>query len=414
VLIGIVALALVAASCGSDDDGGASDTTAAGGGTATTVAGKACSGDPIKIGQIVALTGQQTFPDLAAGARAAVEAENKECRLDRPLELVQCDGKNDPNAVAECGRKMVSEGIVALVTSVDPAIDSALSIIYAAKIPHVANSASSTLDSTSPLSYPINPAAMAQGYGVPSIGKALGRKSIVYVGPDVPGTEFLSGIVKRTAADFGLQFKEVVRIPVDATDFAPYAQQAIATGADVIQFAAGAAVEERFLNGLIDAGVDFEKTTVVVPLSTTTPALVKALGSDADGVYVQGSQWPLDDTSNEGIARMLKEMNDAGEKDLGVAGISGNTGVHVLADILADLPTIDSASIVAALNKGYTVDRPEFGVSVWGTPAFPNDPALSQLRVFTKEISISRIKGGKITPVVDDFVDVTTDYKINK
>src|SRR6266540_2538975 len=144
VLIGIVALALVAASCGSDDDGGASDTTAAGGGTATTVAGKACSGDPIKIGQIVALTGQQTFPDLAAGARAAVEAENKECRLDRPLELVQRDGKNDPNAVAECGRKMVSEGIVALVTSVDPAIDSALSIIYAAKIPHVANSASST------------------------------------------------------------------------------------------------------------------------------------------------------------------------------------------------------------------------------------------------------------------------------
>ncbi len=115
------------------------------------------------------------------------------------------------------------------------------------------------------------------------------------------------------------------------------------------------------------------------------------------------------------LAMVLNEHDrELEEEVIGVAGITGNVSVHVIVDILDELDEISSDAVAARLAEGYTVDRPEIAPATWGTPAFPDSPQLSQLRVFTKHMVISRIIDGEITPLVDDFVDVTQEFELNE
>src|SRR5262245_53102293 len=55
-------------------------------------------------------------PEIPEGAIAAAKAINAKGGIKgRPVEIIRCDTKNDPNVATECGRRAVSEGVVAMV-----------------------------------------------------------------------------------------------------------------------------------------------------------------------------------------------------------------------------------------------------------------------------------------------------------
>ena len=99
----------------------ASDTTAESGG------GEAASGEPLVFGLANMDTGAVAFPGAGAGAQAAATYINEELGgiQGRPLELVPCDMKNDPQAAAACGQQFANDSdtvgaILTLVTNGGP------------------------------------------------------------------------------------------------------------------------------------------------------------------------------------------------------------------------------------------------------------------------------------------------------
>ena len=81
----------------------------------------ACTGAPLKFTSIASLSGPLSFPSLTTeaqnGLQAALQAVNGECALGRPIEVVQCDDKGDPNEATKCGRQANDDGSIALFGS---------------------------------------------------------------------------------------------------------------------------------------------------------------------------------------------------------------------------------------------------------------------------------------------------------
>jgi hypothetical protein len=132
------AMAILISACGSDakDSGGATtnaptgteaSTTGAPAVTAaptdtgtdgTSSAGPA-TGEPIKVMTIAPVNSQlPPYPNIHEAARIFGEWINARGGINgRPLEVVLCDGKGDPNEDANCGRQAVEQGVVAAVGS---------------------------------------------------------------------------------------------------------------------------------------------------------------------------------------------------------------------------------------------------------------------------------------------------------
>ena len=69
-------------------------------GPSRAAAKKGCSGSPVGFSVITDLSnnvsGSQVSPDLVGGFRAAAAAINKSCELGRPLKIIACDEKSQP------------------------------------------------------------------------------------------------------------------------------------------------------------------------------------------------------------------------------------------------------------------------------------------------------------------------------
>jgi branched-chain amino acid transport system substrate-binding protein len=126
-LTAFIALAVLAAACGSDSDDGttaapettaqqATTTTAADGGGSDN-GGEAASGEPILVGLVHDLTGPigPFGTDMVLGAELAVEEFNEAGGLDgRPVELLVEDLASDRAIIAGAIRKLSEQGVVAI------------------------------------------------------------------------------------------------------------------------------------------------------------------------------------------------------------------------------------------------------------------------------------------------------------
>src|SRR3546814_4955640 len=104
-----VSLLIAAAGCASDasdDTASGPEPTEANAATTTTVP---CEGAPIKLMQIASLEGGVSWPQAADGTKAAVATVNATCELGRPLELIVCDDRFDPNVALERSEEHTSE-----------------------------------------------------------------------------------------------------------------------------------------------------------------------------------------------------------------------------------------------------------------------------------------------------------------
>ena len=109
----VAALALLAAGCGGDDEGTGGGTTAA-----ETDAGGAPSGEPIRIGSSLPLTGDFSEPGEAAkhGYELWVDLVNKNGGLlGRPVEIVVKDDQSDQNLVVTDYNALISQEKVDLL-----------------------------------------------------------------------------------------------------------------------------------------------------------------------------------------------------------------------------------------------------------------------------------------------------------
>src|SRR6476646_2723623 len=149
VVTAVLVLSCLAAACSSSDK----NTTS--GSNDVNTSNAACTGTPIRFTSIGSLSGPLTYESVVQeakdGSAAALKAVNDECALGRPLDIVTCDDKSDPNEATACGREAKDNGSLGLFGS-SGSFDGGTT---AAALPGILTAGGNVFDLTNAQSYPI-------------------------------------------------------------------------------------------------------------------------------------------------------------------------------------------------------------------------------------------------------------------
>jgi branched-chain amino acid transport system substrate-binding protein len=248
-----VALAILVAACG-DDDSPAQPEAAA----STTEA----SGEPIKIMAVADIEVPPnviTYPSAPLGVAAAVETINAAGGVaGRPIELIICDGKGDPNRAIDCGRRAVDEKVVALVGVMMANSQGLFDAVADAGIPFIGIFPADPASQTHALSYPMTGGTPGGFGGLAAVLSDVGgakKPAVVSLNISAAraGVSFVSKALE--ARDLEL-VTDIVEVEPGAADFSAAASTLVGSGADGIMFGIGANDGDRLLLALpLDVGV---------------------------------------------------------------------------------------------------------------------------------------------------------------
>ena len=305
------------------------------------------TGGTVKVMVIFEKTaGLAASPDLPQGALAAAKALNKKNGVGgNKVKVLTCDTKDDPNVAAECGRKAVEEGVVALIANFTLHGNTFLPLMAENKIPSIGPNPASAAEFTSTAAFPIQGGAVS-GFGdLPRFLADDGATSIALVRPDIAAGAITGTFGNATLAKVGLKLTHEVPVPNDAPDMSAYVQSALADGTDGIMVGLGGQQAINFVQAAQQADPDIK-----LALLSTEPAKVReALGPDAEGI-IQSSAFlsPSIVKSKEGN-RYRQEMKSAGYKD-DDNGLNPWLSMQVLASVAEGLPEVTGPAVFDKLN----------------------------------------------------------------
>jgi hypothetical protein len=410
ILMVVAVVAMLATACSSDDG----DSTSSGGGSTTST--RPCPGKPIKLTSILSLTGplavESSGQGTEDGLEVALKAVNGTCELGRPIEVNVCDEKSSPNGSTRCGREAASDGSLALFGSTGGYETGT----NAANLPGILGAGASAFDLTNPKAFaPIS--ALTLVVGGASASSAAGAKKALMVAIDSAITRTFMGTAVDVARQLGVDM-DVLWVPPETTDWAPIAAQVAERDPQAIGVALPQMVP--LINALDAEGITPDDTPIQTAVTLLPPEQIEELGPKADGIYLVTQVAPPTDTDNPGIQQMRQEFDDAGvdldPEQSSPAVVTAWSNVHILADLLADLPaaeiaSLDSDALVALFESGPAVSRPEYASFDFSKNAYPDIPALSALRLFSREAMVLRVEDGKYKSVTP-FGDATKPFDL--
>jgi ABC-type branched-subunit amino acid transport system substrate-binding protein len=389
----VAAIALVTA-CGDDDAESATDGAPA----ATTSAEPA--GEPLKLMTVFEGTGiASASPEIPEGAIAAADAINRSGGIQgRPVEIVVCDTKNDPNKAAECGRRAVSEGVLAMVGNLTLYSGEFMPLIAENKIASIGLEPATASDFSSPAAFPIAGGAPVVWAGLAGSLAESGAEKIALARIDVGPAAALSDFANAGLARFDMTVSKDVPIPPGAPDMSTYVAAALEGGADALVVGLPAQDAVNFVLALRQTSPDME----VALSATELGEVLDALGENAEGlVQIASLTTALKNTAEQ---RYEEHMAAAGYEELGGFRLAAYASVLVFQQIAQALPEITPAAVFDALAQAENLDvgltAPlQFTTSVEGLP-----------RVFNTCVFASRITGadGEQEPITGKFQDVYT------
>lgn len=411
-----VTFCLVTAACGDDANEDANEDANAAETEASPTTTTDCPGEPLRFTTFASETGPVSFPSVRAetrdGYKAALQAVNAECALGRPLDIAICDDKSDPNESAKCGRTAASDGTIALFGHTG-LFDAGTA---AADLPGVLTQGQTPFDLTDERSFsPISGLTLVMA-GV-SVAAAEGAESILMVSLDSSATRPFVGVSREIAAGLGLEM-EPLWVPPETTDYAPVAAQIAERDPDAIVLILNSMVP--FMNALDAVGISPRDVPIMTGVTLFPPETIEELGAKAEGMYLLSQAAPPSDTDNPGIAQMLEELEAAGvdaqPEELSPAITTAWSNVHILVDILQDLPeadlaTLDSAKLVELFSGVGPVSRPEYTPFDFTTTAYPDIKALASLRLFSRQAMVITVEDGTYQ-AVSPFGDVTQPFEL--
>lgn len=390
-------LAGCSSSGGSSDDG----TGGNGGGSPTAAAtSPAFTGSPVKVG-IIAPFAKAAFgnpqPEIKSAAMAAADAINQAGGLNgHELQVVACDDEYDPNKSAECGRTMVSQGVVAVVGSQTTQYAAYGPIIEKAGIPNIGSLPLGATDYSDTKNYPLVSGGVGLFAGDVIGAKMQGKKSVAMMGLSTAGGDAQAQLIQGIASAVGIQFKGYKSLPTDSSDLSPAVQSAEKTGADVVIMGLDKVSTRQFMVATQSAGA---KYTLAHSPEVLTPDTLEAAPDAAEGMILASPFPPFSDTSFPGLVEYNKEM-DAREAtgDKGASKDNRQTvlitwmAFHAFGEIAKGVTgDFTPKSVTAAVEAAKDID---LGVGYKWTPSaknIPNFPAMSNDNIY-----FSTVKDGKV------------------
>jgi ABC-type branched-subunit amino acid transport system substrate-binding protein len=388
--------------------------------SATAVAGSsrqaACSGAPVKIETITNISnaaGSQQAPELPQAVKAAAVALTKSCELGGPVSVISCDDRFNPNDAASCGRDVVANKPLVVLTYSGFG-DSYFPTITAAGIPIMPVVATSQSEATSPLSFGLVSSIVAI-IGQVNSAASVGRKKLALAVLDIPSVNFIVQVAEKEAKGLGMTVEKTIPVPVTATDMSGIAAQVISSGADALLSIVGPAAQVGLLRAIRQQGATSKQIIFSNSPNGITPKVRQILGPVIHGDLLSTWAWDSSDTSKPFVRQMLSELKAAGQPsrqiDLTVISSAAWGGLHMLADALkaANLPAT-AANVPKALEK-----KSIFQLSQkWGLnpldytePLFPTDPVLKDLRLFSKYHGVFQVNNaGRVVPLSQKWLPV--------
>jgi ABC-type branched-subunit amino acid transport system substrate-binding protein len=414
----ILAFSLVIAACGPADD----DTPPAGGAGEDTgaaqdaqaqdgqdAAGEAAApaGEPIKVMTVAPVDSPlPPYPNIHEAARIYGEWINDQGGINgRPLEVILCDERGDPNEAANCGRQAAEQGVVALVGSFTfdasrliPILEENQIAWFGACCPIAAN------ESTSPISFVAGSnAVIPAGAAVKMVQDECLNPAVVFI--DLPIIDVARLQVENAFRSVGFDPAQAkfVLIPVAAQDVSAQVAQAI-DGTDCIY-----------------GGISDSNWAAFLPAMRALGGTQRLYGHQGNLNSVIAAQFP--DLTEGGIAvnsypnmeadmwadyREALETYNAPDLDWNsLAGLGTWAAFTAFTEIVRGMEGeitnetfLEAASSATAVDTGGMVPVLDFTQEWTGMDGqFP--------RVFNRSVAYDVIRDGKLAPINNELYDMT-------
>jgi branched-chain amino acid transport system substrate-binding protein len=355
------------------------------------------TGTPVKLMVVFEGTGGSASPDVREGAIAAAKAINSEGGIKgRPVQIIVCDTKNDPNVATQCGRTAVSEGMVAMVGDLTIYGNRFMPLLAEHKIASIGLEPATAADFTSPASFPIGGGAPVQFAGLAAALAEAGAKKIVLARQDVPAAAGVAPFVNAGLKRFHLTMRDVP-VPVGAPDMSPYAAAALKGGTDGVVVTQADQDAVNFVEALRQLNPNVK----IAMNATALGAVNKALGSDAEGVIENGADTIV--PKNTAEKQYESDMRSAGYTDFTGYRLPAYLAVRLVQTIAMGLPAISAPAIFKVLQHATNLKTgitPPLQFVKGGVAGLP--------RVFNPCLFAVRIEGGKQVPITGKFENAFT------
>ncbi|MET1084816.1 MAG: ABC transporter substrate-binding protein, partial [Burkholderiales bacterium] len=346
----VAGAALAIAACGSDEKTEGTPAQSA----------KKPTGAPVKIMVVSAVdTPIQDYPDVWAAGKAAANAINDAGGINgQPIEILTCNDKSDPNGATACAREAVSKK-VAVVTGTSIGTAAMLPVLESAGLQWVGGFAQQQIDCTAANAWPLTLGSRV----FPAVPIALAKQGKKKVGGAVTGVAAAEQNIEqwqRGADAVGVQLSQpVVKMPIEATDFAPFVQQLKNQKIDSATAGASSTQIIQLMKTAEQLGL---KVLWGQQAGSVNSKLLQDLGSAGEGLLVIGPLPAID--ADVPVSKRFNSEMDAAEK----AGVSDtenrrtpteNTwlALHAIAALGQRIDgTIDAASITKTLQSEKDID----------------------------------------------------------
>jgi ABC-type branched-subunit amino acid transport system substrate-binding protein len=352
---------------------------------------------PLKLMVVYEGTGATASPDVPEGAIGAAKAINAAGGIKgRPVQIIRCDTKNDPNVATQCGRKAVANGVVAMVGNLTIYGSRFMPLLAQHKVPSIGLEPATAADFTSPASFPIAGGVPVQYAGLGAALAAAGAKKIVLARLDIAEAAAVAAFVNAGLTRFHVTMKDVP-VPIGAPDMAPYAAAALQGGTDGIIVSQAPQDAVNFVQAVRQAD-----PKVMIAMNTASQGQVnKALGSDADGIFENAADTVA--LKNTAEKQYEKDMKAAGYDDLTGYRLPAYVSVRLIQKIAKGLPSVTAAAVFNALRRATKLETgftPPLQFRKGGVAGLP--------RLFNPCLFYYRIKGGQPVPITGKFENAFT------
>ncbi|HEX6228554.1 MAG TPA: ABC transporter substrate-binding protein [Solirubrobacterales bacterium] len=396
VVLVLAACALALAACGGDDDEG--DTN---GGAAN-----APEGQPIVTWTYTDVnTEGPQYKNIEETARIYEEWVNSEGGIaGRPLETNFCDARGTPTAVAACGREAVAGNAVAVVGNFTFTGDAIIPILEKNNLAQWGNCcAIAPSELVSPISFPMGNQPL---YSVGLVKKAVEDGCKKINGVIIEGAEAFIPLMKNAAKAEGTSIDQFVTLPATAQDFAPQVAEATSGDADCLVMIVSETPYIAWMPAFAQSGSD---AVMYGPQGNLNEKVAEGFEEAVEGDVVAGmypdislSQW--DDyrgALDEYNADMSQDYNSLG--GMGTwAAYEGFKQVVESMDGEINNDTFLKAAETAQIDLPGMVPPLDFRVP-WSKDGGPE----GYDRLVNRCVVFSEFKDGELTPLGDEFTDVS-------
>jgi hypothetical protein len=286
-----------------------------------------------------------------------------------------------------------------------------------ANLPGIFTADITSWDNTSKLSYPdYFPNAAAAGQVL--LAKALGKTSFTLAAVDVPPAHNAAQIAGAAAAQAGIQLTQKY-FPLTTTDYGSVAAQIVSSQTGSLGFLV--TQPEQFLTALSAAGLDAQKTALIVTTGILTPTQNQKLAKTLQGSYQIGGLIPAAVSDNAGIRQMRADYQAAGKTFsplLPTYAVQEWSSIQALAVALKPLSSsargaLTSTSLTQAVVSHGKYELPTVAPFDYQKNPFPASSILGNERIFSDYQQVFEIDNGVTVPV-GGFQSINGNFTVPK